>query len=129
MTRDNEPTNRQGYRGLFAWQRGLELTAAVFRLSAGFPPVERSGMVGQLRTAAVAVPSRIAEAYERSVEGAHDRLLDEACAKVYQVEALAEVSVLTRMTDRADVGEVLTLAEETGRLITGLKRNWSRRRG
>ena len=47
------------------WQRGMELAMRVYRVSAVFPKSEVYGLSGQIRKAAVSVPSNIAEGHTR----------------------------------------------------------------
>jgi four helix bundle protein len=65
-----------GYKDLIAWQKGMDLVEAVYRLSAGFPREERFGLTSQVRRAAVSVPSNIAEGYSRPNRSDYVRFLD-----------------------------------------------------
>jgi four helix bundle protein len=51
----------QGYKDLIAWKKGMELVAAIYDATEGFPAHEQFGLRSQLRRAAVSVPSNIAE--------------------------------------------------------------------
>ena len=51
----------QSYRDLHVWQRSMELTVAVYRLTEAFPRGEVFGLTSQLRRSAVSIPSNIAE--------------------------------------------------------------------
>jgi len=51
----------QSYRDLIAWQKAMELVTEVYRLSQIFPKEEIYGLTTQVRRAAVAIPSNIAE--------------------------------------------------------------------
>jgi four helix bundle protein len=55
----------KSYRDLLVWQKAVELTLLVYRLSEGFPRHEIYGLRSQLRRASVSVPSNIAEGYGR----------------------------------------------------------------
>ena len=58
-----------GYRDLIAWQKGLALAEAIYRVTADFPDAERYGLISQLRRAGVSIPSNIAEGYGRGIKG------------------------------------------------------------
>src|SRR5665213_163550 len=67
-----QPTHRrraaivkEGYKYLLVWQRGVEMSVAIYRLTAGFPREEIYGLSSQLRRAGVSVPSNIAEGWGR----------------------------------------------------------------
>jgi hypothetical protein len=56
----------QHYRQLIAWQKAMELVKLVYELTAKFPKEELYGITGQMRRAAVAIPSNIAEGQGRN---------------------------------------------------------------
>jgi len=53
------------YRDLTVWQKALDLVEAVYLATESFPSHEMFGLRGQLRRAAVSVPSNIAEGQGR----------------------------------------------------------------
>jgi len=53
--------SQSGYKDLIAWQKAMELVAAIYDRTDRFPSNEQFGLVSQLRRAAVSVPSNIAE--------------------------------------------------------------------
>jgi hypothetical protein len=57
------------FRDLVVWQRAIQLTIAIYKLTSSFPSAERFGLTGQLRRAAVSVASNIAEGYGKSTRG------------------------------------------------------------
>lgn len=59
----------QSFRSLIVWQRAVEMTVAIYKLTEDFPASERFGLSNQLRRAAVSVSSNIAEGYGRSTRG------------------------------------------------------------
>jgi four helix bundle protein len=64
----NKPRSRpamQSFRDLQVWQRSMELTVAVYRLTQHFPREEAFGLTSQLRRSAISIPSNIAEGYGR----------------------------------------------------------------
>jgi four helix bundle protein len=65
----------KSFKELIVWQRAIELTVAVYKLTASFPDSERFGLTNQLRRAAVSVASNIAEGCGRSTTGEYFQLL------------------------------------------------------
>jgi four helix bundle protein len=55
----------QSFRDLQVWQRSMELTVAVYRLTKNFPREEAFGLTSQVRRSAVSIPSNIAEGHGR----------------------------------------------------------------
>jgi four helix bundle protein len=57
------------YRDLKAWQKAMELVTAIYAATKPFPKEETYGLAGQMRRAAVSIPSNIAEGQGRRLEG------------------------------------------------------------
>jgi four helix bundle protein len=51
----------KNFRELKVWEKGHELTLAVYKATAGFPTEERYGLTSQIRRSSVSVPANIAE--------------------------------------------------------------------
>lgn len=56
----------QDFRDLKVWQKGHELTLAVYRVTARFPRDELYGLISQMRRSAVSIPANVAEGCCRS---------------------------------------------------------------
>ncbi|RUO74426.1 four helix bundle protein [Pseudidiomarina sediminum] len=53
------------YQDLKVYQSAMGLCVVVYRITTGFPRIERFGLVSQMRRAAVSVSSNVAEGAER----------------------------------------------------------------
>jgi four helix bundle protein len=53
------------YKDLIVWQKSFQLVKEVYRVTKFFPKVEQYGLTNQIRRAAVAIPSNIAEGFSR----------------------------------------------------------------
>ena len=63
----------QSFRDLQVWQRAMQLSVAIYRLTQGFPREEIYGMSSQMRRSAVSVPSNIAiYAMLEGLKGKHE---------------------------------------------------------
>ena len=56
------------HRGLEAWQVAMDAVMETYAVSSDFPKSEIYGLAGQMRRAAVSVPSNVAEGYVEEVE-------------------------------------------------------------
>lgn len=54
------------YRDLIVWQRALQLSTNIYKLTATFPKNEIYGLSSQMQRCAVSIPSNIAEGHERN---------------------------------------------------------------
>jgi four helix bundle protein len=55
----------QSFRDLDVWQRSMDLSVLIYRLTQEFPRDEIFGLTSQLRRASVSIPSNIAEGQGR----------------------------------------------------------------
>ena len=108
------------YRELRVWKEAMELAAAIYRLSAAFPDSERFGLTAQLRRAAVAVPSDIAEGYARFTRPDYLRFLGMARGSLAEIETQLILAIQLDLAPSASVRAVLTRAESVGRMLTRL---------
>ena len=76
----------ESFRDLAVWQRAIELTVEIYKLTAGFPDSERFGLTSQIRRATVSVASNIAEGYGRSTKGEYVLFLGHARGSAAEVE-------------------------------------------
>lgn len=56
---------RADFTQMKAWQVAYAVTLEVYRLTSSFPPMERFGLVNQMRRASPSMPSSIAEGFAR----------------------------------------------------------------
>jgi four helix bundle protein len=63
------------FKDLKVWQKAYKLALDLYKWTGNFPEVERFGLTGQIRRAAVSVPSNIAEGYARAQTGDYLRFL------------------------------------------------------
>ena len=113
----------ESFRDLVVWQRAIELTIAVYGLTATFPDSKRFGLTNQLRRASVSVASNIAEGYGRATKGeymqfwGHSRGSNsEAETQLVMAKALGFGSA--RMLQTAE-----ELCNETGRMLGAMMKS------
>ena len=68
----------QSFKDLVVWQRAVETSLAIYKLTASFPESERFGLTNQMRRASVSIASNIAEGYGRSTRGEYVLFLGHA---------------------------------------------------
>ena len=68
----------QSFKELVVWQRAVQLSLAIYKLTESFPESERFGLTNQMRRASVSVASNIAEGYGRSSRGEYVLFLGHA---------------------------------------------------
>jgi four helix bundle protein len=66
------------FRDLLVWQKSMGLVEAVYQATRNFPQEEMFGLTGQMRRAAVSVPSNIAEGQGRESARSFAQFLTQA---------------------------------------------------
>lgn len=101
---------------LDAWAAAHKLVLAVYRASRAFPAAERYGLTGQLRRAALSIPTNIAEGAAKRGPREFRRFLNMALGSTAEVTYLLRVArdldLLTDETWR----ELESLRDEVGKL-------------
>lgn len=111
------------YRELIAWQKGIDLVEAVYRLTRDFPEDERFGLTNQLRRASVSVPSNIAEGQGRRLRKQFVLYLRVARGSLQEIETQLIIAQRLNYVKADVVRPVQELAEDVGRLVAGLLRS------
>ena len=118
----------RSYRDLDVWRRAISLTESIYRISAGFPPEERYGLVAQIRRASVSVPANIAEGAGRFGVKEYLRFLAIASGSLNETETHLIVSQRLGIADNDQVQEARQEIAEIAHMLTGLKRSLLRKR-
>ncbi len=112
------------YRDLEVWRLGLDLVETVYRCTADFPKSEIFGLRPQMRSAAVSIPSNIAEGQARSSSKEFQRFLSIALGSLAelatQLELANRLGYLDAQSDVARAQAEL-LGKKLHRLRTSIK--------
>jgi four helix bundle protein len=87
-----------GFRELRVWQKGKDLSVAIYKLTAGAPFNTDFGLRDQMRRAAVSIPSNIAEGDERNT--------DKEAVRFFYVSKGSAAELLTQLIIAAEVGYI-----------------------
>jgi four helix bundle protein len=110
------------FKELVAWQRAIEMTLAVYKLTATFPDSESFGLVNQLRRASVSVASNIAEGYGRSTRGEYVLFLGHARGSIGEVQTQLIIAKGLGFGSPQFLQEAEDLANEVGRMLVVMMR-------
>ena len=110
----------ESYRDLIVWRKAMALVTDVYRATESFPAREIYGITNQVRRAAVAIPSDIAEGKGRISKKKYVQMLSRARGSMYEVQTQLEISRNLSFL-ATDAFEILEMkAAEVGRLLNGL---------
>jgi four helix bundle protein len=82
----------QSFRDLVVWQRSIQLSIAVYRLTKDFPRDEIYGVTSQMRRSAVSVASNIAEGHARLSTGEYRQFLGMARGSNAELQTQLEIA-------------------------------------
>jgi len=111
----------QSHRDLVVWQKAMEMTVEVYRLTEGFPRSEIYGLTGQVRRAAASVPANIAEGHARGTTRDYAHFLSVARGSLMETETFLTLSLrLGYLTEDASAS-TLALITEISKMLTALR--------
>jgi four helix bundle protein len=113
----------EGYRDLVVWQKAVQLSVDLYRLSSHFPKEETYGLTSQLRRAGVSVASNIAEGWGRQSDGEYKHFLGMARGSNLELQTQLVIAGKLGYADDAEIRSVEALSQEVGRMLVGLMRS------
>ena len=112
--------SQSSYKDLIAWRKGMDLVAAIYDATDGFPSHEQFGLVSQLRRAAVSVPSNIAEGKAHYTNRDFVRFLRHARGSLAEIETQILIAQQRKYLSDATSMRLTQQLDELGRILSGL---------
>ena len=110
----------QSLRDLLVWQRSMQLSVSIYRLTKEFPREEVYGLTSQIRRAAVSVPSNIAEGQRRLTGGEFRQFLGIARGSNFELQTQLEIARALEFGNSKLIDQAESLSHEAGKMIYGL---------
>ena len=110
----------KSYKDLTVWQRAIELSLAIYRLTAKFPKEERYGLASQLQHAGVSVPSNIAEGYGRGTRKEYKQFLAFARGSTLEVQTQLIIANEPSYCNLDALNQAQSLSEEVSKMLYSL---------
>src|SRR5580658_5494330 len=92
VTEARTDTAVQSFRDLVVWQRSMQLTVGIYRLTREFPREEIYGLTSQMRRSAVSIPSNIPEGQGRTSTGEFRQFLGIARGSNCELQTQLEIA-------------------------------------
>ena len=108
------------YKDLVVWQKAMDLTTEIYRLTKKLPKDELYGLTNQLRRAAVSIPSNIAEGNGRASTGDYLRFLIIARDSNAEVETQLLLCVRLNYLAQEDIEISMSLLNEIERMLNSM---------
>ncbi len=110
----------ESYRDLKVWQRAIEMTLAIYRVTTSFPREEQFGLRTQIRRAGVSVASNIAEGYGRHSRGEYKQFLGMARGSNLEVQTQLFIATELGYGNPQTLNEAESLSIEVERMLNSL---------
>ena len=110
----------QSFKDLIVWQRSIELTTNVYKLTAKFPESERFGLTNQMRRASVSIASNVAEGYGRTTRGEYVQSLGHVRGSCSELETQIVIAKNLGFGATQNLQSTETLCNDVGRLLCAL---------
>lgn len=108
----------QDYRNLVVWQKAIELTVSIYRLTCSFPRSELYGLTSQMRRASVSVASNIAEGRGRLNPAEFRQFLGLAQGSLYELETRLVVARTLCLSTADTLDRIENLSNQVSRMLS-----------
>ncbi len=105
------------YKDLFVWQKSYELVKEIYFVTKSFPKDEQYGIISQMRRAAIAIPSNIAEGYGRNSRKDYSRFCSIAYGSLLELETQLNLSIDLKFTTTTSVLRANQLIVEVTKML------------
>ena len=113
----------QSFRDLVVWQRAIQLTIDIYKLTANFPDAEMFGLTSQMRRAAVSIASNISEGYGRSTKGEYVQFVGHARGSCSELETQIVIAKALGFGTPSNLDSAEGLCKDVGRLLGALMKS------
>lgn len=109
------------FKKLKVWERSINLTVEIYKLTNKFPDEERFGLVAQLRRASISIPSNIAEGAGRNSNKEFNNFLGYAGGSSCEIESQLIIAEKLNYVENKDLEIINKEVNEIRSMIFGLK--------
>jgi four helix bundle protein len=102
------------------WNKAMEVAEEVYLLTANFPKEEKFGLISQLRSSAVSIPSNIAEGAGRNTNGEFKNFLGIANGSSYELYTQLLLSIKLKLGSESLVNPILSKVIELQKMSYSL---------
>jgi four helix bundle protein len=110
----------KNFKDLKIWQGSMAFVEAVYKFTKIFPQEELYGITGQIRRAAVSIPSNIAEGFMRHHKKEFKQFLFIALASCAEVETQLIISNRLQYITKQELGELSEIIDKLNRMVMAL---------
>ena len=108
------------YRDLTVWQKAMDLTTEIYKLTKKLPKEETYALSDQMRRASVSIPSNIAEGQDRNTRKEFCNFLYMARGSRAELETQIDICLRVGYLTNDDVKQTISLLNEIGKMLSSL---------
>lgn len=115
--------NKHNFRKLKIYQRSIEFTVEIYKLSRTFPKEELYGLTSQIRRAVTSISLNIADGSGSNSEKEFKRFLEIALRSDYEVMTCLEIALKLNYCEGNEYERLITEADEIAAMTTGFSKS------
>lgn len=115
------------FQELKIWQRAIDITEEIYRISAEFPTEEKYGLRSQIRRSAISIPSNIAEGAGRNTDGEFKNFLGIANGSSNELFTQLIISQRLGLVSESTVNPILNELTEIQKMNYSLIEKFSKK--
>lgn len=112
----------QDYKHLKVWQKSIDLSLQIYKVTDAFPEREKFGLTSQMRRAAISIASNIAEGNKRSSNKEFRQFLRISLGSGAELETQRIIANGLGLLDEAAGKQISESIDEIMRMLSGLEK-------
>jgi four helix bundle protein len=110
----------QGYKRIIAWQKAVQLTTVIYKITDQFPQKELYGLSSQMRRASISIASNIAEGYRRKTTKDYENFVRIAYGSASELETQLIIAEQIGYLNKQMMSSVETILIDVLKLLNNL---------
>jgi len=111
----------RNYKSLSLWEKGIQLSLEIYKITKSFPKEELFGLTSQMRRSGVSIASNIAEGAGRGSNNEFSRFIDIALGSAAELDTQVIISKELEYLDSEKFKKITENIEEVQKMLSGLK--------
>ncbi|MFN0082879.1 MAG: four helix bundle protein [Ferruginibacter sp.] len=105
------------FKELKFWQKAVDLSVMVYKITANFPAEQKFGLVSQLRRATISIASNIAEGASRNSDKEFLHFLSLSTGSAFEIETQLIIATKLNFVDQNQLENLLKQLTEIQKMI------------
>ena len=111
------------FKELKVWQKSIDMTVEIYKLTENFPNEEKFGLISQMRRAAVSIAANIVEGTGRRTEKDFNAFLGNSLGSSFELETELTISFRLKYITNDIFNGISLIIQEIQKMIVGLQKS------